>query len=373
MFEIDRESRTVFAYNLNLRAEERDLFTFFSRAGPLVDIRMIRDRNTGRSKGFAYIEFEKRESVIAALQLSGQSLGGQPVMVKSSEAEKNVAWQLAEQQKKAAKSEAGASSIVAVSNIHPSLTETDIKPIFEPFGALQSVQLQRDPSGRSLGTGMIVFQESDEALKAAQNLQNLDILGLQLQLRLVPVDEAHSNGMPPATTNLPERLDADADDGGGMKLTAQGRAALMSRLAAGAGMEIPSALQNVLGNAPKAHGGVHGGVPESLVLEQGVLGPASPIPTPCLLLKNMFDSAEETEPHWEEEIAADVRSECQKYGDVAFVYVDPMSKGFVYLKFGTVQAASAAQKALNGRWFAGKQIAADFQFLPIFNNYFKLT
>lgn len=29
-----------------------------------------------------------------------------------------------------------------------------------------------------------------------------------------------------------------------------------------------------------------------LALEQGVLGPASPIPTPCVLLKNMFDPAQ---------------------------------------------------------------------------------
>ena len=31
---------------------------------------------------------------------------------------------------------------------------------------------------------------------------------------------------------------------------------------------------------------------QALALEQGVLGPASPIPTQCLLLKNMFDPAE---------------------------------------------------------------------------------
>lgn len=33
-------------------------------------------------------------------------------------------------------------------------------------------------------------------------------------------------------------------------------------------------------------------VPSGLALEQGMLGPASPIPTQCLLLKNMFDPAE---------------------------------------------------------------------------------
>ena len=50
----------------------------------------------------------------------------------------------------------------------------------------------------------------------------------------------------------------------------------------------------------------------------------------------------------------------------------PRAQGFVYVKFGTLQAAAAAQKALHGRWFAGKQVCADFQFTPLFNAHFKL-
>lgn len=61
--ELDRDTRTVFAYNLNLKAEERDLFEFFSRAGRVSDVRIIMDRNTRKSKGFAYIEMDRRVSL----------------------------------------------------------------------------------------------------------------------------------------------------------------------------------------------------------------------------------------------------------------------------------------------------------------------
>lgn len=60
LMELDRDIRTVFAYNLNLRADEKDIFKFFSKAGTVVDVRIICDRNTRKSKGFAYIEMEKR-------------------------------------------------------------------------------------------------------------------------------------------------------------------------------------------------------------------------------------------------------------------------------------------------------------------------
>ena len=54
--ELDKDIRTVFLYNLNLKAQERDIFELFSRAGKVVDVRIIMDRNTRKSKGFAYIE-----------------------------------------------------------------------------------------------------------------------------------------------------------------------------------------------------------------------------------------------------------------------------------------------------------------------------
>ncbi len=58
--ELERDTRTVFAYNLNLKAGEREVFEFFSRAGTVNDVRLIMDRNTKKSKGFAYIEFSRQ-------------------------------------------------------------------------------------------------------------------------------------------------------------------------------------------------------------------------------------------------------------------------------------------------------------------------
>ena len=110
----------------------------------------------------------------------------------------------------------------------------------------------------------------------------------------------------------------------------------------------------------------------------------------------------EEEPNWDQDIAGDVKDECSKYGAVGHVHVDRNSKvttvswraayltinaavsckaasdglkfvlqGHVYLKFLRPEGASAAQKSLNGRRFAGRQISADFQFPAVYNNHFK--
>ena len=47
-------------------------------------------------------------------------------------------------------------------------------------------------------------------------------------------------------------------------------------------------------------------------------------------------------------------------------------QGFVYLQFQSTEGAAAAQKALHGRWFAGRQIVAEFQFAPVYSQYFRV-
>lgn len=50
--------------------------------------------------------------------------------------------------------------------------------------------------------------------------------------------------------------------------------------------------------------------------------------------------------------------------------MDKNSQGFVYMKFSSTSGAQGALNALNGRWFAGRQIEADFIPESIYNNRF---
>lgn len=90
----------------------------------------------------------------------------------------------------------------------------------------------------------------------------------------------------------------------------------------------------------------------------------------------MFNPVEETEEDWQLEIESDVKDECSKFGGVLHCHVekdtmvrtiflrsDRLStsfKGEVFLKFESVDAATRAITALNGRWFAGRQIGASY-------------
>ena len=71
---LERDTRTVFAYNVPTRADERDIFEFFSQAGKVSDVRIIVDRNSRKSKGFAYVEFDSRDAIPAVRLLSPAGL-----------------------------------------------------------------------------------------------------------------------------------------------------------------------------------------------------------------------------------------------------------------------------------------------------------
>lgn len=103
------------------------------------------------------------------------------------------------------------------------------------------------------------------------------------------------------------------------------------------------------------------------------MGSASPKPTQCLLLKNMFNPAEESGADWVAEITEDTREECSRHGQVVHIHVDPESRGYVYVKFADEAAAAAARAVLHGRWYSHKQIIAAFQFTQLYNRHFGLA
>ncbi|KAJ6930281.1 RNA-binding protein 39 [Populus alba x Populus x berolinensis] len=364
----ERDQRTVFVYQMPLKVTERDVYEFFSKAGKVRDVRLIMDRNSRRSKGVGYVEFYDSMSVPMAIALSGQLLFGQPVMVKPSEAEKNLVQSSA--------SSGGTSGVAGpfgpvdrklyVGNLHFNMTEMQLRQLFEPFGTVELVQLPLDlETGQCKGFGFVQFTQLENA-KAAQSALNgkLEIAG-----RTIKVSSVTEHGGQQDTGA--KSADFDDDDGGGLALNAQSRALLMQKLDR---TGIATSIAGSLG-VPLLNGSASNQQAISLpIIGQTAIGSATlpapvlsspayePIgqPSECLLLKNMFDPATETEPDFDLDIKEDVEEECSKYGQVDHIFVDKNSAGCVYLRFGSIEAAAGAQRAMHMRWFARRLILAVF-------------
>lgn len=80
---------SLYVGNLSYKTTEDDLRTLFSQAGTVVSIKLITDRDTGRSKGFAFIEMTTQVEAEKAITLfNGSALDERPMKVNIARPEK---------------------------------------------------------------------------------------------------------------------------------------------------------------------------------------------------------------------------------------------------------------------------------------------
>jgi RNA recognition motif-containing protein len=77
-----RDSAYIYIGGFPKEITEGDLVIVFSQYGEIVDCRIVRDKKTGKSKGFGYICYEDQRSTILAVDnLNGIKIGGNIILV----------------------------------------------------------------------------------------------------------------------------------------------------------------------------------------------------------------------------------------------------------------------------------------------------
>jgi len=75
-------SMKLYVGNLSFQTSSDDLQQLFSQAGTVESANVIEDRETGRSRGFAFVEMSSKEEGNAAIQqFNGHEVGGRALNV----------------------------------------------------------------------------------------------------------------------------------------------------------------------------------------------------------------------------------------------------------------------------------------------------
>jgi RNA recognition motif-containing protein len=75
-------STRLYVGNLNFRTTGDELREIFSQAGEVENASVVEDRDTGRSRGFGFVEMATAEGAAAAIeQFNGKELGGRALTV----------------------------------------------------------------------------------------------------------------------------------------------------------------------------------------------------------------------------------------------------------------------------------------------------
>jgi len=76
----------IFVAGLPYDLDDAELEEIFEKFGPVVSAKVALDKETGKSKGFGFVEMENREDALEAIDsLNDISLGKKPLVVKAAE------------------------------------------------------------------------------------------------------------------------------------------------------------------------------------------------------------------------------------------------------------------------------------------------
>lgn len=80
----------LFVGSLSYNTTDATLEEFFAQAGTVVSAKVIMDRDSGRSKGFGFVEMSSDEEAKAAIaQLDGKELDGRQIAVNEARPQEN--------------------------------------------------------------------------------------------------------------------------------------------------------------------------------------------------------------------------------------------------------------------------------------------
>jgi RNA recognition motif-containing protein len=74
-------SKKLYVGNLSFQTTEDDLKGLFAQAGEVESVRIITDRDTGRSRGFGFVEMGDDNAEKAVAQFNGTELKGRALTV----------------------------------------------------------------------------------------------------------------------------------------------------------------------------------------------------------------------------------------------------------------------------------------------------
>lgn len=160
MFSIFQRNQDATCYigNLDEKVHEELLWELMLQCGPVVNVHMPKDKVTGKTSGYGFVEFRGEEDAEYCIKIMNMvKLYGKPLKVNKSSQDKRI-------------NEVGAN--IFVGNLDPEIDEKVLYDTFSAFGGiLQTPKIMRDTeTGMSKGYGFISFESFEASDLAIESM-----------------------------------------------------------------------------------------------------------------------------------------------------------------------------------------------------------
>eukprot|EP00931_Biecheleriopsis_adriatica_P073821 TRINITY_DN48036_c0_g1_i1.p1 TRINITY_DN48036_c0_g1~~TRINITY_DN48036_c0_g1_i1.p1 ORF type:complete len:673 (+),score=148.05 TRINITY_DN48036_c0_g1_i1:48-2021(+) len=198
------EPSKLFIGQLSFDAEESDIRDKFERYGEIVSVQIIKDNNTGKSKGFGFIKFKETEDAEKVLRtMDGAEIVGRRCKLdragaggkgggkrggKSRDRDGYDRGRGRDDHRGGGRDDRGGGAKLSepdklfIGKLSLDASEDDVHDAFKSIGGI-SVQIIKDrENGESRGFGFIKFADSAAADEALRTMQGCDVAGQPCRL-----------------------------------------------------------------------------------------------------------------------------------------------------------------------------------------------
>jgi len=176
-------TKRIYVGNLPSHTTERDLTVLFEQVGQVVTVRIMTDRDTGRSKGFGFIEMGSEEAEKAITQLNRANLNGHTLSISE-----------ARPRPESSAERGTPPARLFVGNLPYSVTAAELKEFFSSVGPVSSVILPVErESGKPRGFAFVEFPDHAQAKEAVRRFHNQPFNGRALVVNEARPPESRSS------------------------------------------------------------------------------------------------------------------------------------------------------------------------------------
>jgi RNA-binding protein Musashi len=215
----------IFVGGLSWQTTEESLRWHFEQYGPVLSVELMKDRNTGRPRGFGFVCFTEAETVDLVMDESRHEINHKIVDVKRAQARGLAPPSIHQGHEKPEKEDTNTKSPgngngpppssnasvdnsnnkVFVGGIPPQIDRDGLRTIMEQFAPVQDCVVMLDQATmRSRGFGFVTFEVGTNGADKAIEAQPLNISGRNVEVKLATPRAEQGKRAPP--TGAPKHL-----------------------------------------------------------------------------------------------------------------------------------------------------------------------
>lgn len=189
------QDRKLFIGGLAPQTDEDKLREFYSKWGDIVDLVVMKDGTTGRSRGFGFVTYSEASMAEQAVSDGPHEIDGKSIDTKRAIS------------KDAMEDNSGPTQKVFVGGLKREITSEQVNEYFQKFGPVkEALVMTEKETGESRGFAFVTFEDT-ESVERVMEAKPHDLCGSQIDVQKAVTKEEmrkknpRRGAMPPSRSN----------------------------------------------------------------------------------------------------------------------------------------------------------------------------